>query len=179
MKTLSEYFLALEELFRRYGSLQIRNLATIGGNVANGSPIGDSLPALIALDAKLIITSSTGSRTVPAEDFFIDYGKQDLQPGEFLERVDVPLPAANQKFMIYKLSKRFHQDISAVCGCVFNNERIEFQLQDSSLLWGDGGNAASSKKLRERTDEQWTCKRRQCAQSETSIEIGFLADHRL
>ena len=116
MKTLSEYYPTLEELFRRYGSVQIRNLATIGGNVANGSPIGDSLPALIALDAKLIITSLTGSRTVPAEDFFIDYGKQDLQPGEFLERVDVPLPAANQKFMIYKLSKRFHQDISAVCG---------------------------------------------------------------
>ena len=116
MKVLSEYYPALEELFRRYGSLQIRNLATIGGNVANGSPIGDSLPALIALDAKLIITGSNGSRTVPAEDFFIDYGKQDLQPGEFLERVDVPLPAENQKFMIYKLSKRFHQDISAVCG---------------------------------------------------------------
>ena len=116
MDTLSLYYPSLDELFRRYGSVQVRNQATIGGNVANGSPIGDSLPVLIALDAKLIISSATGSRTLPAEDYFIDYGRQDLRPGEFLERIDLPLPVEGQHFRVYKLSKRFHQDISAVCG---------------------------------------------------------------
>ncbi len=116
MDTLSLYYPSLDELFRRYGSVQVRNQATIGGNVANGSPIGDSLPVLIALDAKLIISCAAGSRTLPAEDYFIDYGRQDLRPGEFLERIDLPLPVEGQHFRVYKLSKRFHQDISAVCG---------------------------------------------------------------
>ncbi len=116
MDTLTEYYPSLDELFRRYGSVQVRNLATIGGNVANGSPIGDSPPALIALNARLVITCAGGSRTLPAEDFFIDYGRQDLAPGEFLERIDLPLPVAGQDFRVYKISKRFHQDISAVCG---------------------------------------------------------------
>lgn len=116
MGTISEHYPSLDELFRRYGSVQVRNLATIGGNVANGSPIGDSLPALVALNARLIISHADGSRTLPAEEFFVDYGKQDLAPGEFLERIDLPLPAAGQDFRIYKISKRFHQDISAVCG---------------------------------------------------------------
>ena len=116
MQTLTKYYPTLDELFRRYGSEQVRNLATIGGNVANGSPIGDSLPVLIALNATLIITDVSGSRSLLAEDYFIDYGKQDRKPGEFLERIDVPLPAPGQEFRAYKISKRFHQDISAVCG---------------------------------------------------------------
>ncbi len=116
MAVLAEHYDSLDELFIRYGSDQIRNLATLGGNVANGSPIGDSLPALVALDAGFLITSARKTRTVAAEDFFIDYGKQDLAPGEFLERIDVPLPQEEQVFRIFKISKRFHQDISAVCG---------------------------------------------------------------
>ena len=116
MTVLAEYYDSLDELFIRYGSVQIRNLATLGGNVANGSPIGDSLPALVALKAKLVITSAKQSRIVAAEDFFIDYGRQDISPGEFLERIDVPLPEDGQVFRIFKISKRYHQDISAVCG---------------------------------------------------------------
>ena len=64
----------------------------------------------------MIISSAAGSRTLSVEDYFIDYGKQDLRPGEFLERIDLPLPVEGQQFRVYKLSKRFHQDISAVCG---------------------------------------------------------------
>ncbi len=116
MEPFAEHYPAMRQLFERFGSVQIRNLATIGGNVANGSPIGDTLPALVALDAKLIITSQSGSREISAEEFFIDYGVQDLKPGEFLSKVIVPLPVAQQYFRIYKLSKRYHQDISAVCG---------------------------------------------------------------
>jgi len=112
------------ELVRRIGSLQIRNAGTIGGNVANGSPIGDSMPALIALGATVVLDGAPGTRTIAMEDYFLDYGKQDRVPGEFVSAVLLPKPADNvkfrqhlrQHFRAYKLSKRFDQDISAVCG---------------------------------------------------------------
>ena len=105
----------MAEMLRRYGSVQVRNAATIGGNIANGSPIGDSPPALIALGATLHLRKGDARRTLPLEDFFIDYGKQDRAPGEFVEAVTVPRQPDRLK--CYKLSKRFDQDISAVCGC--------------------------------------------------------------
>ena len=118
---LAEHYPSLDELFRRFGSVQIRNLATLGGNVANGSPIGDSLPALVALNANLILNSAFGSRTLPIEDFFLEYGRQDIASNEYLARIDVPLPTPSQIFRIYKLSKRYHQDISAVCAAFSMN----------------------------------------------------------
>jgi xanthine dehydrogenase small subunit len=102
------------ELIRRYGSVQVRNAATIGGNIANGSPIGDNPPALIALGATLHLRQGEARREMPVEAFFLDYGKQDRKPGEFVEAVTVPRVAP--AFRAYKLSKRFDQDISAVCG---------------------------------------------------------------
>ncbi|MEM9225743.1 MAG: xanthine dehydrogenase small subunit, partial [Pseudomonadota bacterium] len=104
------------ELVRRIGSVQVRNSGTIGGNIANGSPIGDTPPALIALDAELVLNRGGARRTVKLEDFFIDYGKQDRAPGEFVETVRVPLARDGEVFRTYKISKRFDQDISAVCG---------------------------------------------------------------
>ncbi|MCF4164056.1 xanthine dehydrogenase small subunit [Zavarzinia compransoris] len=101
---------------RRIGSTQIRNAGTIGGNVANGSPIGDTPPMLIALGARLHLRQGRIRRVIPIEDFFIDYGKQDRAPGEFVEAVTIPRPAPGQIFKAYKLSKRFDQDISAVMG---------------------------------------------------------------
>ncbi|MDJ0823907.1 MAG: xanthine dehydrogenase small subunit [Rhodobacter sp.] len=103
------------ELIRRYGSVQVRNAATIGGNIANGSPIGDSPPALIALGAVLHLRKGDTRREIPLEDFFLDYGKQDRAPGEFVEAVS--FPRQPDRLKCYKLSKRFDQDISAVCGC--------------------------------------------------------------
>ncbi|MEM9900372.1 MAG: xanthine dehydrogenase small subunit [Pseudomonadota bacterium] len=103
------------ELIRRYGSVQVRNAATVGGNIANGSPIGDSPPALIALGATLHLRRGAARRTLPLEDFFVDYGKQDRAPGEFVEAITIPEQPDNLR--CYKLSKRFDQDISAVCGC--------------------------------------------------------------
>ncbi len=132
---LAKHYPYLDELFRRYGSVQIRNLATIGGNVANGSPIGDSLPAFVALKAQLVLTSVNGSRTLPIEEFFLEYGKQDIASNEFLERIDVPLPKSDQKFRIYKLSKRFHQDISAVCGA-FSLKIKEDVIQSIRICFG-------------------------------------------
>lgn len=106
----------LEELLCRFGAVQVRNAGTIGGNIANGSPIGDLPPALIALGARLVLASAEGSRELALEDFFIAYGEQDLRPGECLAQVILPLPAEGQHFRTYKLSKRIEQDISAVCG---------------------------------------------------------------
>jgi xanthine dehydrogenase small subunit len=102
------------ELLRRYASDQIRNAATIGGNIANGSPIGDAPPALIALGATLHLRMGDTRREMALEDFFLDYGKQDRLPGEFVEAVSFSNHAPALR--CYKLSKRFDQDISAVCG---------------------------------------------------------------
>ncbi|MFA5123275.1 xanthine dehydrogenase small subunit [Zavarzinia sp.] len=101
---------------RRIGSTQIRNAGTIGGNVANGSPIGDTPPMLIALGAKLRLRKGAVTREIPIEDFFVDYGKQDRAPGEFVAEISIPRPVPGQIFKAYKLSKRFDQDISAVMG---------------------------------------------------------------
>ena len=103
-------------MLRRYGSTQVRNAATIGGNIANGSPIGDGPPALIALKATLHLRHADSRRTLPLEDFFLAYGKQDRAPGEFVEAITITKQPDTLR--CYKLSKRFDQDISAVCGCV-------------------------------------------------------------
>jgi len=106
---------SFSELVRRYGSVQVRGAATLGGNIANGSPVGDGPPALIALDATLHLRKGPDRRSIPLEDFFLDYGKQDRAPGEFVEYITIPRQP--DRLRCYKLSKRFDQDISAVCGC--------------------------------------------------------------
>ena len=104
------------ELIRRLGSVQVRNSGTIGGNIANGSPIGDTPPPLIALAAKIELAGHGGLRTLPLEDFFLEYGKQDLRPGEYVRAILIPPLPSNTLFRTYKISKRFNQDISALCG---------------------------------------------------------------
>ncbi|MFT6426036.1 MAG: xanthine dehydrogenase small subunit [Celeribacter sp.] len=106
---------SLAEMFRRFSSKQVRAAATLGGNIANGSPIGDSPPPLIALGANITLRKGEDSRDILLEDFFVDYGKQDRAPSEFLTHITVP-KAGLRDLKVYKLSKRFDQDISAVCG---------------------------------------------------------------
>ncbi|WP_170787397.1 xanthine dehydrogenase small subunit [Ruegeria lacuscaerulensis] len=113
--TLTDLHPSYAEMIRRYASVQVRHAATVGGNIANGSPIGDNPPALIALGATLHLRRGDTRRQIPLEDFFIDYGKQDRAPGEFVEAVS--FPRQPDRLKTYKLSKRFDQDISAVCGC--------------------------------------------------------------
>ncbi|KHK93294.1 xanthine dehydrogenase small subunit [Novosphingobium malaysiense] len=108
----------LGELVRRIGGLQVRNAGTVGGNIANGSPIGDGPPALIAMGAELTLRSAKGRRMMPLEDYFLDYGKQDRQPGEFVESLRVPKPDPDAVIHMAKLSRRFDSDISAVCGAI-------------------------------------------------------------
>ena len=102
------------EVIRRLGAKQVRASGTIGGNIANGSPIGDSPPMLIALGATLRLRHGENERRIPLEDFFVAYGKQDRAAGELVWRVDVPKLKENEAFRAYKLTKRFDQDISAV-----------------------------------------------------------------
>lgn len=121
------------ELLRRYSSVQVRNAATIGGNIANGSPIGDGPPALIALGATLHLRRGDTRRDMALEDFFLDYRKQDRQPGEFVEAVTIPTSAPTLR--CYKLSKRFDQDISAVCGC-FNLTVTDGKITGARIAFG-------------------------------------------
>jgi len=114
LEAVRERFPSYAEMVRRYGSDQVRQAATLGGNIANGSPIGDNPPPLIAMGAVLHLRKGAARREMPLEAFFLDYGKQDRAPGEFVEAVTIPGDAPDLR--VYKLSKRFDQDISAVCG---------------------------------------------------------------
>jgi xanthine dehydrogenase small subunit len=128
LAVLSKYFPDLGDVMTRIGSAQVRASGTIGGNIANGSPIGDMPPMLIALGAKLHLRFGAETRMIPLEDFFITYGKQDRAAGELVWAIDVPKLVPNHVFKAYKISKRFDQDISAVMGAfqfTLNGNRIE------------------------------------------------------
>ncbi len=144
-ETLASYYPDFDEFIRRFASVQIRNAGTVGGNIANGSPIGDLPPALIALNATLVLRKDESTREIPLEEFFIEYGKQDRQLGEFVERVLVPLPRDDEAFACYKLSKRFEQDISAVCAAF--RVRVE-DGQVSEVRVAFGGMAGTPKRAR-------------------------------
>ncbi len=105
----------LGELIRRIGAEQVRSMGTIGGNIANGSPIGDTPPALIALGAEIVLRHGGARRRLALEDYFLGYGRQDRAAGEFVERILIPRPGPRARFRAYKISKRFDQDISALC----------------------------------------------------------------
>ncbi len=106
----------LAQMRQRFASLPIRNAGTLGGNVANGSPIGDAMPFLIALGAQVVLRGSAGQRVLALEDFYLGYQQKDLRVGEFVEAIRLPARPAQQRFRTYKVAKRFDQDISAVCG---------------------------------------------------------------
>jgi xanthine dehydrogenase small subunit len=115
---LLDHFPQMDELLRRFASPPIRNAATLGGNIANGSPIGDGMPPLIALGTKLVLRRGEALREIELESYYLDYQKTVLREGEFVERILIPLPDAVRQthFRVYKLSKRADQDISALCG---------------------------------------------------------------
>ena len=130
-------------LLARFASPQIRAMATLGGNIANGSPIADTPPALIALGARLHLRRGDGRREMALEDFYLDYRKQDRAPGEFIEAVTIPARAPNLR--VYKLSKRFDQDISALCGA-FNVTVQGGRITAARIAFG--GMAAVPKRAR-------------------------------
>jgi len=145
LPVLDQHWPSFGELVRRFASPPIRNSATVGGNIANASPIGDGPPPLIALGATVTLLGADGEREMPLEEFFLDYRRTALRRGEIVARVRIPLPTAGLEFAVYKLSKRIDQDISAVCaafalriaGGIVTDARIAF-----------GGMAATPKRAR-------------------------------
>ncbi len=141
LPALAALYPDIGEVFRRLGGEQVRNVGTIGGNIANGSPIGDSPPMLIALGATLVLRRGEERREIALEDFFIAYGKQDRRPSEFVEKIVLPKPAAGQRFRAYKISKRFDQDISAVLGAFALTLAGRQGRGCADRLWRHGGDA--------------------------------------
>ena len=115
MAVVVEHYPGLDELFRRFASPPIRNAGTLGGNIANGSPIGDTMPALMVAGATLLLRRGKSRREVALDDFYISYEVKDLRPSEFVESIRIPLAQKGVVLRSHKLSKRFDQDISAVC----------------------------------------------------------------
>jgi len=125
----------LREIARRFASPPICNAGTLVGNVANGSPIGDSMPALISLGASLVLRSSAGTRELALEELYLDYQKKDLRPGEFVASVRVPRARAGLKLRSYKIAKRFEQDISSVCAA-FAIELANDRIRTARVAFG-------------------------------------------
>ncbi|UVJ45514.1 xanthine dehydrogenase small subunit [Pseudomonas sp. LS1212] len=133
------------ELLHRFASLQIRNQGTLGGNIGNASPIGDSPPLLIALGAQIVLRKGDTTRTLALEDYFIDYRITARQESEFIEKIIVPRAQAQWTFRAYKVSKRLDDDISAVCAAF--NLRLEDGLVAEARV-AFGGMAATPKRAK-------------------------------
>ncbi|HGP3325444.1 xanthine dehydrogenase small subunit [Acinetobacter baumannii] len=131
---ISDFYPDFQELQRRFASMPIKNAGTLGGNIANGSPIGDSMPALITLGTRLILRVGEQTREIALEDFYLDYQKTALRLGEFVEAIVIPLREGQTrfKFASYKIAKRFEQDISAVCAaisCELDNDDVAHNVR--------------------------------------------------
>lgn len=146
LPVIGSAFPQLAELWGRIAGEQVRNMGTIGGNIANGSPIGDTPPPFIALGAKLHLRRGAHRREIRLEDYFVAYGKQDRQPGEFVESVTLPRLPAGEHFATYKISKRRDEDISALCGAfrIFVNDSGVVGMARIAF----GGMAATPKRAR-------------------------------
>lgn len=132
---VAEFYPSFATLIRRFGSTQIRSMGTIGGNIGTASPIGDGPPALIALGADVELASLNGRRFVALEDFFLDYRKTELRADEVIASVSIPKPKPEQEFRVYKISKRYDQDISTVCGA-FSITREDGQVRSARIAFG-------------------------------------------
>lgn len=144
-EAIASQYPEIRELWKRFASMPIRNSGTLVGNIANGSPIGDSAPLLIAVGSKVVLRKGGRRRELPLEDLYLDYRKQDREPGEWLESVVVPVRSPGCQVASYKLSKRVDQDISAVCSAYAL--KIEHG-KVASVRIAHGGMAATSKRAR-------------------------------
>jgi xanthine dehydrogenase small subunit len=169
----------LKTFASRFAGLPVRNSGTLGGNIANGSPIGDSMPLLIALDAHVVLMSVRGHRDIPLEDFYTGYRKSLLAPDEIVAWIKVPRPAPGEFLRAYKISKRYDDDISAVCLVVklhLDGDRVA----DVSI--GAGGVAATPVRAH-RTEAKllgkpWTAEAAQDAAASLRAEFQPISDMR-
>ena len=167
------------EMIRRIGSRQIRNLGTIGGNIGNASPIGDTPPCLIALDATLTLASASGAREIAIEDFFLDYRKTDLRADEVISSIRIPKLTAAQSFRTYKVSKRYDQDISAVIGA-YRLTMNSNTVAEARIAYG--GMAATPKRANAMeaalTGAAWSEEAASDAGAKAAEDFSPLTDHR-
>jgi xanthine dehydrogenase small subunit len=179
-RTLAAEWPTLRDVWLRFASLPIRLVGTMGGNVANGSPIGDSAPVLMALGAHIVLRQGPRVREMALDDFYVDYMKNRLEPGEFVQALRVPRrgPRA-QQLHVYKISKRFDCDISAVCAAL----AIELQgdtIVDVRLAWG--GMAATVRRARAAEaalrGQRWDEQQLQQAQAALALDFTPLSDMR-
>jgi xanthine dehydrogenase small subunit len=179
-RALAAEWPALREIGQRFGSLPIRNAGTMGGNIANGSPIGDSAPVLMALGAQLALRRGAHVRVLPLDDFHTGYMRNQLEPGEFVQALQVPRRGGrNQAVRAYKVSKRFDCDISAVCAALaveLEGDRI------AEVRLAFGGMAATVRRAAQAEaalrGERWTEATLRAAQAALAGEFTPLGDHR-
>lgn len=131
---VSDAYPDFSEVLRRFGSPPIRSTATLAGNIANGSPIGDAMPCLLALGATLLLRRGNASRAVALDTFYTGQKKNVLQPGEFIEAIDLPKPRSGEVFRAHKISKRFDQDISATC-CAMRYQLVDGKFANVRLAY--------------------------------------------
>jgi len=131
---IKKYYPDFNRILKRYGSVQIRNVATLAGNIATASPIGDSLPLLLSLDASITIESFNKKIIIPLKDFFIGYRKTKLKKGQFISSIRIPIFKKNI-FKAYKISKRIDDDISSVCAS-FNLAIINKKIKNIKIAYG-------------------------------------------
>jgi xanthine dehydrogenase small subunit len=185
--TLTEAYAALvhdrpqlKVFANRFAGLPVRNAGTLGGNVANGSPIGDSMPLLIALGASVVLMRQGGHREMPLEALYTGYRKNVMAPDEVLAWIKVPLPAADEFARVYKISKRFDDDISAICLAL--RLRLDDQGMVLSASIGAGGVAATPVRA-QRTQQalvgrRWTAELAQTAAQVLRDEFQPISDMR-
>tara|TARA_Y100000590_G_scaffold330621_2_gene375638 strand:- start:914 stop:2044 length:1131 start_codon:yes stop_codon:yes gene_type:complete len=131
---IKKYYPDFYTVLKRYGSIQIRNVGTIGGNIATASPIGDTLPILLSLNAEVVIEGFTKRKLIPINKFFIGYRKTKLKKNEFIRSIKIPLFKKNI-FKAFKISKRFDDDISSICGS-FNFEINNNKIKQVFIAYG-------------------------------------------
>jgi xanthine dehydrogenase small subunit len=139
---IKKYYPDFNRILKRYGSVQIRNVATLAGNIATASPIGDSLPLLLSLDASISIESFNKKIIIPLKNFFIGYRKTKLKKGQFIRSIRIPIFKKNI-FKAYKISKRIDDDISSVCAS-FNLTIVNKKIKNIKIAYG--GMAATPKR---------------------------------
>ncbi len=131
---IKKYYPDFNSILKRYGSVQIRNVGTIAGNIATASPIGDTLPLLLSLDAKVILQKISNKMALPLKKFFVSYRKTKLKKGQFIHSIIIPIFKKNI-FKAYKVSKRVDDDISSVCAS-FNLEIINKKIKNVKIAYG-------------------------------------------
>jgi len=132
---LTKYYPEFGQMLYRLGSTQVRNAGTLGGNVGNASPIGDTPPVLIALGAKLVLRKGLRTREILVEDYFVDFKVTKLESGEFIQSIEIPKATSKKQLIVFKISKRLDDDISTVLAC-FNLEFENQKVVDIKIAFG-------------------------------------------